>query len=393
MKRLLRRARRFFSRPRETGGIPPAHASFSCNALRHIDLFRKDRCAAEAVTGWEALAGEVRQNGELLCLMHEGASARFSVNNARAVALVFRRHPWSGAVRVTVNGRPPRIFDLGFPFQVDEPHIVAAEEKNTVFDIRLEVLPPYPARPNANEVVLWKVLTVPEEPPGPAKEAAKEAAGEAEDEGYYEKVNYEQFVAWDNHIKNLGLTAEQARTITNEAYAGRMEKVWAGAPEGGRVLDVGCGFCESEYLRPLLEKRALAYYGHDISDLVVDHNAREMAQCGWRDRFTLGRNTALPFEDGFFDFVYSGHCLEHSDDIEKTCSEIRRVLKPGGKFHFFVPITWDESPEHIYYFNTLCWGKLFEHHGFALERMAFGKHYNPLQDDYDSELVLTKGTG
>jgi len=41
---------------------------------------------------------------------------------------------------------------------------------------------------------------------------------------------------------------------------------------------------------------------------------------------------SLPFEDNYFDIVYSWGVIHHSEDTEKIIKEILRVLKPGGKF-------------------------------------------------------------
>jgi len=39
----------------------------------------------------------------------------------------------------------------------------------------------------------------------------------------------------------------------------------------------------------------------------------------------------IPFPDEYFDHVLSLEMIEHDDDFWKSISEMRRVLKPGGK--------------------------------------------------------------
>lgn len=48
---------------------------------------------------------------------------------------------------------------------------------------------------------------------------------------------------------------------------------------------------------------------------------------------------ALPFDDASVDAVYAGHCLEHNDpaEIPAILAEVRRVLKPGGRFCAVAP--------------------------------------------------------
>lgn len=46
----------------------------------------------------------------------------------------------------------------------------------------------------------------------------------------------------------------------------------------------------------------------------------------------------IPFEDNYFDFVITEDVLEHVWDVTRALNEINRVLKPGGKHIFTVPV-------------------------------------------------------
>ncbi len=50
-----------------------------------------------------------------------------------------------------------------------------------------------------------------------------------------------------------------------------------------------------------------------------------------------GDATALEFEDGSFDFVFSYHALEHIPDYRKACEEMARVLSPIGGYCIGTP--------------------------------------------------------
>ncbi|MFC3225948.1 class I SAM-dependent methyltransferase [Marinibaculum pumilum] len=53
----------------------------------------------------------------------------------------------------------------------------------------------------------------------------------------------------------------------------------------------------------------------------------------------LSPEFVVPFADGSVDCAYSSHCLEHLDDptVERVLSEIRRVLRPDGRFVLKLP--------------------------------------------------------
>jgi SAM-dependent methyltransferase len=53
-------------------------------------------------------------------------------------------------------------------------------------------------------------------------------------------------------------------------------------------------------------------------------------------RFIHGFAEDIPVTNEFFDAVISVNAIDHVDDIRKTASEIRRVLKPSGKFRMHV---------------------------------------------------------
>jgi len=55
-----------------------------------------------------------------------------------------------------------------------------------------------------------------------------------------------------------------------------------------------------------------------------------------RARFVQAPAEAIPFNDGYFDAVISVNAIDHVDDFEKTALEIKRVLKPGGRFRMHV---------------------------------------------------------
>ena len=92
------------------------------------------------------------------------------------------------------------------------------------------------------------------------------------------------------------------------------------------ILDFGCG--DGCGVRYLSEKGFTNVYGCDLELL----NTEE------QNIFLIEQPYKLPFEDNYFDFIYSSQVFEHIKDYSLSLSEIRRVLKPNGfSLHIFPP--------------------------------------------------------
>jgi SAM-dependent methyltransferase len=88
-----------------------------------------------------------------------------------------------------------------------------------------------------------------------------------------------------------------------------------------RVLDVGCG--NGAYLRKLRE-RGIDAVGCDLSQGML-------AAAAPHSRLVNADVTVLPFAPSAFDVVLAPHMLYHVADREAAASELRRVLRPGGR--------------------------------------------------------------
>lgn len=99
---------------------------------------------------------------------------------------------------------------------------------------------------------------------------------------------------------------------------------------GMRVLDVGHGDGRlSVFLAGLVAPGEL--HGVDTAAPQVEA-ASELARTEGCENavFGLGDVTELPFDDGFFDLVHCHDVLAWIPDTAAACTEIRRVLRPGG---------------------------------------------------------------
>jgi SAM-dependent methyltransferase len=95
-----------------------------------------------------------------------------------------------------------------------------------------------------------------------------------------------------------------------------------------RILDVGCGTGAN------LEM--LAQFG-ETEGVDVSEDALAFCRARGLDRVKLGAAERLPYADASFDLVTALDVVEHLDDDAAGLSEMRRVLRPGGRALLFVP--------------------------------------------------------
>jgi ubiquinone/menaquinone biosynthesis C-methylase UbiE len=101
-----------------------------------------------------------------------------------------------------------------------------------------------------------------------------------------------------------------------------------------RLLEVGfgCGI-----MLPELTKRSSDYYGIDVHDY-VETVASKLSPHYPGCHFSKQSIVKTDFPDDFFDVVFSLSVMEHIVEIDQAIAEIRRILKPGGRFVVGFPI-------------------------------------------------------
>jgi ubiquinone/menaquinone biosynthesis C-methylase UbiE len=101
-----------------------------------------------------------------------------------------------------------------------------------------------------------------------------------------------------------------------------------------RVLDIGCG---TGSLVVMIKRR-----NPDVEVVGLDPDPRALARArrkGERTALSIqldqGFSDELPYPEDAFDRVFSSFMLHHLEATEKerTLREVRRVLKPGARFH------------------------------------------------------------
>lgn len=150
---------------------------------------------------------------------------------------------------------------------------------------------------------------------------------------------------WEQTIRWLRAQPDQAALIESGYFDDPIEaaalRYWQSAEwraiseflprlSNGRALDFGAGRGIASY--------ALARSGFDVDALEANGSALVGAgaiealahQTGFRIRVHESTSDRLPFPDASFDLVFGRAVLHHVSDVAETCSELLRVLRPGG---------------------------------------------------------------
>jgi len=113
--------------------------------------------------------------------------------------------------------------------------------------------------------------------------------------------------------------------------------------EGRTMLDIGCG--GGATLRRLLKRsKGGMVYGIDISEESVSKARKVNADVLDKQVFvTQGSAEKLPYEDWKFDLVTAVETIYFWPNLPQCLQEVRRVLKPGGRFAVMVEVADENS--------------------------------------------------
>jgi ubiquinone/menaquinone biosynthesis C-methylase UbiE len=140
-----------------------------------------------------------------------------------------------------------------------------------------------------------------------------------------------------------------------------------GAPD--TVLDLGCG--EGLLTVALLDAKVVV--GADVSPVALRRARARLPAAVELVELTPGE--ALPFADGEFELVLCSETIEHVQDVQRLLSEVRRVLRPGGRLavttpaHRLVMRTPDPLSPHLRFFTRRSLRGLLSEMGFSVDSL------------------------
>ena len=137
-------------------------------------------------------------------------------------------------------------------------------------------------------------------------------------------------------------------SITDKSQSYFRHLIQETAPEGGRLLEYGCGSASGD----LAFNKSLKsdYYGIDLSAEAIKKTQANAAAQDFPSTYLVADAENTGLEQGSFDFIMGAAILHHLD-INKSMTELRRLLKPGGSCVFFEPLGYNPAV-NLYRFLT-----------------------------------------
>jgi SAM-dependent methyltransferase len=177
-----------------------------------------------------------------------------------------------------------------------------------------------------------------------------------------QRLTHQQLAPLDQfHTRGLAATVELAKL--------------AGISAEMSVLDVGSGV--GGPARFLAATYGCRVTGVDLSEPFVEAARYLTKRTGQSERVLFEAASALdlPFDDGEFDVVLLQHVAMNISERGRLYGEIRRVLKPGGKFATFdvvlngeaephYPVPWARTPETSFLLTPTATRDAIEPAGF-----------------------------
>lgn len=176
---------------------------------------------------------------------------------------------------------------------------------------------------------------------------------------------------WESEVcgTRFALDLDQQESIAREIERTRYQcepyiPEFAGFNEnnsGKKILEIGVG-AGTDFIQWI--RSGADCYGIDATSAAVQETTRNVNCILPEDKrpefLEVASAEKLPFQDNFFDIVYSYGVLHHATSTMQCISESVRVLKPGGKLKLMVYSTFSATGVMLWGLHGLLKGKPFK---------------------------------
>lgn len=167
------------------------------------------------------------------------------------------------------------------------------------------------------------------------------------------------------------LTGKKMNETNNQMYAQVFENM--AVADGDTILEIGFG--NGKFFPELYGKaKNLSLSGIELSQEMVTEaikNNKALFESG-KLKLHTGAGNSLPFEDSSFDKIFCINVIYFWEDAAAHLSEVRRVLKPGGKFYTgfrpadnMLQMPFTQYGFHLYSEDE--WKDVLEKNGFTVD--------------------------
>ncbi|MGH8986260.1 MAG: class I SAM-dependent methyltransferase [Acidimicrobiia bacterium] len=154
-----------------------------------------------------------------------------------------------------------------------------------------------------------------------------------------------------NTVEKLTMNNPVRALLQRRYEAGILERLGGRLDRGARALEIGCG--RGVGVGIVIDRfGAERVDGFDLDPDMIGR-ARRWFDADPRVRLWVGDATRIEAADGAYDAVFDFGIVHHVPDWRAALAEVRRVLRPGGRFYF------EEVTKHA--LDRWTYRTLFEH--------------------------------